>query len=58
MTDAIFNPIQLYISRDDGLCNGDMLPSRDMLINANALKSCCRYTVEDISNIEACMACQ
>ena len=57
MTDKIFNPIQLYISRDDGLCNGDMLPSRDMLINANALKSCCRYSKAEIDSIEACMAC-
>lgn len=57
MTDEILNPIQLYISRNDGMCNSDLLPSRDMLINANALKSVGRYTMDEINVIEACMAC-
>lgn len=51
MTDHIFNPIQLYISRNDGECNADLLPSRDMLINANSLKNITRYTDEEISLI-------
>ena len=56
MTEEIFSPVQLYISRNDGMCNGDMLPARDMLINANSLKSICRYTTHDIAQINACMA--
>ena len=58
MTDDIFNPIQLYISRNTGDCNGDMLPSRDMLINANALKSIHSYTAADVAAIEACKHCE
>lgn len=57
MTNEILNPVQLYISRNDGMCNSDLLPSRDMLINANSLKSIGRYSMEDIAEIEACMAC-
>lgn len=53
MTDQIFNPVQLYISRDDGRVNGDVLPSRDVLINANSLKSICKYTEEEKEQIIA-----
>lgn len=58
ISNEVFNPIQLYISRNDGQCNGEMLPARDILINANSLKSICRYTMDEINEIESCMACQ
>lgn len=53
MTNQVFNPIQLYISRDDGECNADLLPSRDMLINANALKNISEYSEQEKDNIRA-----
>ena len=53
ITDQILNPVQMYISRDDGLCNPDFLPSRDMLINANSFKSIGRYTPEEIAAIDS-----
>ena len=56
LTDQIFNPVQLYISRNDGQCNADMLPSRDMLINANGMKSMCKYSQYEIDVINACMS--
>lgn len=58
VTDEVLNPVQMYISRNDGLCNSDMLPSRDILINANSLKSIGRYSMDEIAQIEACMACE
>ena len=58
ITDEILNPEQMFISRNSGLCNTDMLPSRDMLINANALKSIGRYSLEEIAEIEACISCE
>ena len=58
LTNDIFNPIQLYISRNDGQCNSDMLPSRDMLINANGLKSMCKYTLDEVNEINNCMICE
>ena len=56
MTEKILNPVQMYISKNDGMCNSDLLPSRDILINANSLKSIGRYNESDISQIEACMS--
>lgn len=55
ITDQIFNPSQMYISRNSGECSSDMLPSRDILINANAIKSINRYTPEEVAQIEECM---
>ena len=55
ITDQIFNPSQMYISRNSGECSSDMLPSRDILINANAIKSVNRYTSDEIAQIEKCM---
>ena len=52
MAESIFDPRMMFISRNDGLCNGDMLPTRDILINANGLKSLCRYSEEEIELIE------
>ena len=56
MTNEILNPVQLYISRNDGMCNSDLLPSRDMLINANGLKSMCKYTLDEVNEINSCMS--
>ena len=47
----------MYISRNDGLCNTDILPSRDFLICANSLKSISRYSMDEITQIEECMNC-
>ena len=56
ITNEVLNPSQMFISRNDGLCDADLLPSRDILINANALKSCSTYSMEEINAIEACKA--
>lgn len=55
ITNEVLNPIQMYISRNDGLCNRDFLPNRDILINANSFKSINKYSKEDINLIEQCM---
>ena len=55
LTDKIFNPVQMYISRNDGCCNGDMLPARDTLINANAIKHISKYSKEELAEIQACL---
>ena len=57
ITDQVINPQQMYISRNDGLCNTDILPSRDFLICANSLKSIGRYSMDEITQIEECMKC-
>jgi len=56
MSDIIFNPVQMHISRNNGKCNGDMLPARDTLINANAIKSICQYTHDELDDIDKCLA--
>lgn len=56
VTEEVLNPTQMYISRNDGLCASDMLPSRDILINANSMKSLCRYTHKEIKQIEKCLS--
>lgn len=55
LTDEIFNPTQMYISRNDGCCDGDMLPARDTLINANSIKQISKYTYQELNEIEACL---
>ena len=56
LTNEIFNPVQMYVSRNDGCCNSDMLPARDTLINANSIKYLCDYSIDEINAIEACLA--
>ena len=56
LAEQIFNPIQMYISRNDGCCNADMLPARDTLINANSIKFLSEYTHNEIDEINACLA--
>jgi hypothetical protein len=41
----------MYISRNDGRCNDDVLPARDTIINANGLKGLYEYTQEQIEKI-------
>ena len=54
--EQILSPRVMYISRNDGRCNGDMLPARDTIINANALKGLCDYTDEEIEKIRRLQA--
>ena len=54
--ERILSPRVMYISRNDGRCNGDMLPARDTIINANALKGLCEYTDEEIQKIRRLQA--
>ena len=49
--EAIISPRQMFISKNDGKCNGDMIHSRDTIINANSMKSLSKYTDEEISRI-------
>ena len=55
VAEKILNPTQMHISRNDGLCNTDLLPARDFLICANSLKSISRYSLEEIEQIERCV---
>lgn len=55
MAKQVIDPVQMYISRNDGYLNDDLIPSRDMLINANTLKSLCKYTEDEVSQIEKCL---
>ena len=54
--ERILSPRVMYISRNDGRCNGDMLPARDTIINSNALKGLCEYTEEEIKKIRRLQA--
>lgn len=48
----ILSPRQMFISRNDGKCNADLIHSRDVIINANALKNLYEYTPEEIEDIK------
>jgi hypothetical protein len=52
----VLSPRRMFISRNDGRCNSDMLFSRDVMINANALKSLCEYTPEQVERIKRLQA--
>jgi hypothetical protein len=52
----VLSPRRMFISRNDGRCNSDMLFSRDVIINANALKSLCEYTPEQVERIKMLQA--
>ena len=51
VAERIISPRQMFISKNDGKCNGDMIHSRDTIINANSMKSLSKYTDEEISRI-------
>lgn len=56
MAEEILSPVQMYISRNDGMCNADFIHSRDTIINANAMKNLYEYTPEEIAQIKALQA--
>ena len=53
MAEEILSPKMMYISRNNGECNADLIHSRDTIINANAMKNLYEYTQEEIDNIRA-----
>ena len=52
IADKVFSPRQMFISRNDGLCNADFIHSRDVIINANSLKNMYRYSDQQIAKIQ------
>ena len=54
--EAIISPRQMFISKNDGRCNMDMMHSRDTIINANSMKSLCEYSEEEIAKIKRLQA--
>ena len=42
----------MFISKNDGRCNMDMMHSRDTIINANSRKSLCEHTEDEIAKIK------
>ena len=52
----ILSPRVMFISNNDGNCNGDFIHSRDVIINANGMKSLYKYTDQEISNIKRLQA--
>lgn len=50
--DKILSPRQMFISKNDGRCNMQVMHSRDTIINANGLKSLCKYTDDEIAKIK------
>ena len=58
-TNEVFNPRNaMYISRNDGMLNGTVLPQKDTLVNANTLNdlSLKKYTNKEIEHIKAIKA--
>ena len=56
MAENILSPVQMFISRNDGMCNADLIHSRDTIINANAMKNLYEYTQEEIEQIRVLQA--
>lgn len=52
----IISPRQMFISRNDGRCDSDLLHSRDTIINANSLKSLHNYSESQLSKIRRLQA--
>lgn len=53
MAEKVLSPRNMFISHNDGMCNADLIHSRDTIINANAMKNLYEYTQEEIANIKA-----
>jgi len=53
IAEEVINPRQMFISRNDGMCNSDLLHSRDVIINANALKNLYVYSNGELEQIRA-----
>ena len=56
LAEEILSPVMMYISKNDGMCNADLIHSRDTIINANTMKNLYEYTEEEIANIKALQA--
>ena len=52
----IISPRQMFISRNDGRCDKDLLHSRDTIINANSLKSLHTYNESQLLRIKRLQA--
>lgn len=52
MAESIISPRVMFISRNDGRFNNDMNFARDTIINANAMKSLCKYTEDEVEQIK------
>lgn len=46
------SPRNMFISRNDGQFDNDLNFARDTIINANGMKSICKYTLEQIQRIK------
>ena len=51
LAEKTLSPKYMFISRDDGMCNKDLIHGRDNIINANSLKSLYPYTNEQKEKI-------
>ena len=51
MAEKILSPRQMYISRNDGKCDSDLIHSRDTIINANAMKNLYEYDIDELESI-------
>lgn len=56
IAERIISPTQMFISKNDGRCNADMIHSRDTIINANAMRSLSKYTDEQVAKIKRLQA--
>lgn len=56
VAEEILSPRHMFISRNDGMCNSDLIHSRDVIINANALKNLYEYTPEELEDIRRLQA--
>ena len=56
LAEEIISPRKMFISRNDGRCDPDLLPSRDIIINANSLRLLYDYSPEQIAKIKRLQA--
>lgn len=56
LANEVISPRQMFISRNDGRCNSDLIHSRDIIINANSLKSLYEYTPDELARIKMMQA--
>lgn len=52
----VISPKAMFISRNNGKCDKDLLFSRDIIININSLKHLAEYTDEEVAAIRALQA--
>ena len=52
VAEEVLSPNAMIISRNDGRLNDDMLFSRDVMINANALRGICDYSQDEMNRIK------